>query len=381
MKIGLVCPYNMALGGAVQEIVKESYDELKRRGHDVVILTPAPSQGAPDLPGYRIRYVGKAYDLHAVGTVAQVSVAVTGSEIDRFFAEEQPDVLHVHEPWVPMINQQVLRRAPCPVIATFHAKLPESATASLIKTLGRVYTRPGVRRVNICVAVSEPAAEHISAVLGRPVPIIPNAVNLSAFRPPVKRVPLAPGKKTILYIGRLEARKGVMHLINAFKILHAKHPDTRLVIGGKGPDMDMLRAQATVDGTGAVEFLGYVEDSEKKRLMQHADLFVAPAVFGESFGIILVEALASGQVVVAGDNPGYRSVMKGYGEISLVDPRDSAVFTEKLETMLYDEKLRSAYRKWAYKDVRQYDYRVVTDTYEALYKQLVEGTVHGNETK
>lgn len=379
MKIGLVCPYNMALGGAVQEIVKESYDELKRRGHDVVILTPMPSQGLPDLPEYRIRYVGKAHDLHALGTVGQVSIVTSTQEIDRFFAEEQLDVLHVHEPWVPFMNRQVLKRAPCPVVATFHAKLPDSASAELIKTLGRVYTRPGVRRVNVCVAVSEPAAEHISAVLHRPVPIIPNAINLSAFMPPKKQVSLAPKKKTILYVGRLEERKGVAYLVRAFKDLHTAHPETRLVIGGKGPDMDMLRAQATVDGTDAVEFLGYVEDGEKKRLMQHADLFVAPAVFGESFGIILIEALASGQVVVAGDNPGYRSVMKGFGEVSLIDPRDTAAFTAKLDTMLYDQTLRGAYRKWAQEEVRQYDYRVVTDKYETLYTQLVQET--GDDSK
>ena len=380
MKIGLVCPYNMALGGAVQEIVKESYDELKRRGHDVVILTPMPSQGRPDLPGYRIRYVGKAYDLRAIGTVAQVSMVTDSREIDRFFAEERPDVLHVHEPWVPLMNQQVLKKAPCPVVATFHAKLPESAAANLIKTLGRVYTRPGIRRVNVCVAVSEPAAEHISAVLNRPVPIIPNAVNLAEVAPPSKHILLAAGKKTLLYVGRLETRKGAAYLISAFKELHKNHPETRLVIGGKGPDMDMLRAQATAEGTGAVEFLGYVEDTEKKRLMQHADLFVAPAIYGESFGIILIEALASGQVVVAGDNPGYRSVMKGFGKVSLVDPHDTAAFAAKLETMLYDEKLRGDFQKWAHSEVRQYDYRVVTDKYEAIFTQLFEETHHDNET-
>jgi phosphatidylinositol alpha-mannosyltransferase len=376
MKIGIVCPYNMALGGAVQEIVKESYDELERRGHEVVILTPLPSQGKPDLPGYHIRYVGKAYDLRAIGTVAQVSVVTNASEIDGFFADEQPDILHVHEPWVPLMNSQILRRAPCPVVATFHAKLPDNAVSDMIKTLGRVYTRPGIRRVNVCVAVSEPAAEHISEVLGRQVPIIPNAVNLSQFKPPKVREPLAEHKKTILYVGRLETRKGPAHLISAFKTLHEKHPETRLLIGGKGPDMDMLRAQATIDGTGAVEFLGYLEDREKKRLMQHADLFVAPAVFGESFGIILIEALASGQVLIAGDNPGYRSVMKEFGEVSLVDPCDTPAFASKLETMLYDEKLRDDYRAWALGYVKQFDYRIITDKYVALYEQLVKEAEH-----
>lgn len=376
MKIGIVCPYNMALGGAVQEIVKESYDELTRRGHDVVILTAMPSQGVPELAGYHIRYIGKARDLSALGTVAQVSVVMNSKEIDDFFAEERPDILHVHEPWVPFMNQQVLKRATCPVVATFHAKLPESIAADAIKTLGRVYTRPGVKDVSVCVAVSEPAAEHISVVLGRKVPVIPNAVNLSEFTEPKTHTPLVPGKKTILYVGRLETRKGPSYLISAFKHLHEKHPETRLLIGGKGPDLDMLRAQAMIDGTDAVEFLGYVEDAEKKRLMQQADLFVAPAVYGESFGIILIEALASGQVVVAGDNPGYRSVMQEFGEISLVDPKDTTAFTNKIETLLYDEGIRDKYQVWARKYVKQYDYRLVMDKYEALYRQLIESKHH-----
>ncbi len=370
MKIGLVCPYNMALGGAVQEIVKESYDELQKRGHEVVIISPTPVQGIPDLPQYRIIYLEKANDLKAMGTVAQVSYCTKPKQISDMLAREQFDVLHVHEPWVPLMNRQILRRAQCPVVATFHAKMPDSGVAMLITSVGQVYTKPVVKYIDEFVAVSEPAAEHISKVLGRAVTIIPNAINLSAFKRAENPQPIDTAKKTILYVGRLEGRKGVTFLLSAFKRLHDKHPDTQLYIGGKGPDMAMLEKQADDEGTGAVTFLGYLEDGYKKELLQRADLFVSPAINGESFGVILIEALASGQVVIAGDNPGYRSVMKGEGEQSLIDPRATDAFAEKLEKMLYDEPLRTHYRQWAAEYVKQFDYPIIVDQYELIYKEL-----------
>ncbi len=379
MKIGIVCPYNMALGGAVQEIAKESYDELTRRGHTVVIISPRPTQGEPALSGYDIRYVGKATDFRALGTTAQVSYCTKPREIDELFQREQFDVVHVHEPWVPLMNRQILKRVPCPVVATFHAKLPDGWVAKLITTIGRVYTSPPLKHIDAFVAVSEPAAEHVSLVLGKPVQIIPNAVNLAAFTPRAEIKPIETGKKTLLFVGRLEERKGVTHLLRAFKLLHDKHPDTQLLIGGNGPLRAELEEQAKNESIEAVQFLGFLEDANKKDLMQQADLFCAPAIYGESFGIILIEALASGQVVVAGDNPGYKSVMKGFGEVSLVDPRDTAAHAELLEKMLYDETLRTDYKQWASQYVEQFDYAVVTDQYETIYNALVAKGANDSE--
>lgn len=381
MKIGLVCPYNMALGGAVQEIVKESYDELTGRGHDVVIISPHPKQGDPQNLTQHIVYIGRAGDPKSpLGTVAQLSTAQR-KEIDEILAREKFDVLHMHEPWVPLSNRQILKRATCPVVATFHAKLPESWVANVIKTAGRIYTAPPLKNIDVCVAVSEAAAEHVSAVLGKPVQIIPNAVNLAAFTLPETWHPIDETKKTLLYVGRLEARKGVKYLLSAFKLFHEKHPDTQLIIGGNGPDRKALEQQAVDEGTGAVLFMGYLQDAHKKELLQRADLFCAPAIYGESFGVILIEALASGQVLVAGNNPGYVSVLKELGTTSLVDARDIKAHAALLEKMLYDEALRANYKKWAQQYVKQYDYSVVTDQYEEIYAQLVAKENHGHKHK
>lgn len=376
MKIGIVCPYNMALGGAVQEIAKEMSTELIGRGHTVVIICPRPSQGEPDLPGYDIRYIDKATDFTAMGTTAQISYCANTHVIDELLRVEKFDVVHMHEPWVPLMNRQILKRVTCPVVATFHAKLPESWAAKLITTVGQAYTAPPLKHITEFVAVSEPAAEHVSTVIGKPVQIIPNAVNLAVFTHAPTIEPIEPNKKTLLFVGRLEERKGVTHLLKAFKLLHDNHPDTQLLIGGSGPLRSALEIQAVAETTGAVKFLGYLEDGYKKELMQRADLFCAPAIYGESFGVILIEALASGQVVVAGNNPGYASVMKEFGEISLVDPRDTARHAELLEKLLYDEELRVHYKQWAQEYVKQFDYRVVTNQYEAIFTRLAATSAH-----
>ncbi len=371
MKIGIVCPYNMALGGAVQEISKEMYDELSARGHEVVILSPRPKQGEPNLPNYRVIYIDKANDLTLMGTTAQVSFCTDRSSLKQIFDTEKFDIIHMHEPWVPLMNSQILRQATCPVAATFHAKLPDGFVGGVIKTIGQLYTKPLLGHISEFVAVSEPAAEHINSVLGRAVRVVPNAINLKAYTAPKTFKPLNTDKKTLLFIGRLEKRKGVAHLLRAFKVLHSLHPDTKLLIGGKGPERVKLEQQVLDEDIKGVEFLGFLEDNYKKELLQRADLFVAPAIYGESFGVILIEALASGQVVVAGDNPGYRSVMKGFGEVSLVDPKDYARHAALLEKLLYDKALREQYRAWAKDYVKQYDYSVVTDQYEKIFTSLV----------
>lgn len=370
MKIGLICPYNLALGGAVQEIVKESARELRRLGHDAVIITPTPQQGERYDNGCRIIYLGKAVDSKALGTVAQVSVSVRPHEIEDMLEREQFDILHMHEPWVPLLNGQILARATCPVVATFHAKLPDSAAAKALTAFGRPYTVPPLKYLDAIVAVSEAAAEHVRLLTKQPVYIIPNAVMIEDFRP---KTPVKPNaKKTLLYVGRLEERKGVAHLIAAYKQLRETDKNVRLIIAGDGVQRAELEEMVQYEDINDVTFLGYISDAKKKQLMRSVDLFVAPAVFGESFGIVIIEALASGQVLVVGDNEGYRSVMRELGQISLVDPTDVAQFADRMHLLLHDEELRKVYTRWAARYIEQFDYKIVTAQYVTLYEQVLE---------
>jgi len=373
MKIGLICPYNVALGGGVQEQVKAMQTELARRGHDVTIVTPQPRVPYID-EGRKVLFLGTATDVKTpLNTTAQFSASVLTDEIDNMLEHEQFDILHFHEPWVPVLSRQILSRSRSVNIATFHAMLPDSRVAQTVGKVFTPYTKPLLRHIDAFAAVSEGAATYLLGLADVPVEIIPNGVNLEYFRKRASTEPVAKdAPKTILYIGRLENRKGVKYLLEAFARLQAQKPNVRLLIAGAGPDREKLEQEVQDLDCQNVEFLGYVDDATKVQLLHEADLFCAPSVFGESFGVVLLEAMASGLVTVAGDNPGYTSVMQGLGKLSLVNPKDSPQFAHRLELLLFDEDLRGLWQKWAKDYVRQFDYAKVVDRYEAIYEAALQ---------
>lgn len=368
MKIGLVCPYNMAKGGGVQEVVRAMQDGLQAKGHEVVIITPQPRDAYVE-EGRKVIFVGSAADFKTpLNTTTQFSASMLTDEIDSMLEHEKFDVLHFHEPWVPVLSRQILSRSDTVNVATFHAKLPETVVSRTMAKVITPYTKPLLRHIDSFTAVSEAAAEYLLTLADVPVEIIPNGINLKHFRKPADTPkPSKKAPKTILYVGRLEHRKGVNHLLDAFAELQTREPDVRLVIAGDGVDREKLELQADELGLNYVEFLGYVDEDTKRRLLHTADLFCSPALFGESFGVVLLEAMASGLVTVAGDNPGYESVMQGLGKLSLINPKDTSVFAHRLQLLLFDEDLRTLWQKWAKEYVRQFDYPKVVDKYEATY--------------
>lgn len=369
MRIGLVCPYNMWGGGGVQECVANIQQELTRRGHYVRIITPLPRGYKGPVPEY-ILTAGMSANMKAfISTQTQVSASIDTDAITQMLDSEKFDVLHFHEPWVPIVSRQILSRSTSANAATSHAKMPDGLTPKAIARLFNSYTKFLVKHIDAYSAVSEPAAEYIRSFIDDKINIIPNGINLEKYKPVQK----APSKqKTILYIGRLEKRKGVIHLLKAFKELAAKHPDVRLIIAGDGPLREKLEEWVADKKVPRVKFLGFISDDEKHALLSSADLFCSPALYGESFGIVLLEAMAMGLVTVAGNNPGYASVMQGEGKISIVDPERHHVFTERLEKLLYDEAARSAWRVWADGYVKQFDYKNIVDEYVKLYQQALK---------
>ncbi len=371
MKIGLVCPYNIAKGGGVQEIVKAMQTELVKRGHEAVIITPQPRESYID-DGRRVIFLGSAADFKTpLNTTAQFSASMLTDEIDNMLEHEKFDVLHFHEPWVPVLSRQILSRSNTVNVATFHAKLPETMVSRTMAKVITPYTKPLLRHIDAFTAVSEAAADYLLTLADVPVEIIPNGIDLKHFRKTTASTVPAKGPKTILYVGRLEGRKGVKYLLRAYAELEAREPDVRLVIAGDGVDREKLELQARELRLKNIEFLGYIDEATKKQLLHTADLFCAPAIYGESFGVVLLEAMASGLVTVAGDNPGYESVMKGLGKLSLVNPKDTPQFAHRLQLLLFDDDLRTLWKKWAKDYVRQFDYPKVVDRYEAVYESVV----------
>lgn len=175
-----------------------------------------------------------------------------------------------------------------------------------------------------------------------------------------------------MYVGRLEKRKGVIYLLKAYARVAKKRDDVELVIAGKGELMESLKSYVRQHNVPNVRFLGFVTEQEKLDLLHQATVFCSPALYGESFGIVLLEAMASGTVTVAGNNPGYSGVLNGAGQQSLVSPKQLDEFAHKLDTMLDDQDIRKAWVAWAKKDIQQYDYKKVVDQYEKVYKQALK---------
>lgn len=366
MKIGLVCPYNIAKGGGVQEIVKAMRSELIARGHDVKIITPQPKEiGDADTDG--IIFVGTATDWHGpLHTTSQISASVDTETIEQMLETEQFDILHFHEPWVPVLSRQILSRSKAINIATFHAKIPETIMSRTVVKVVTPYLKSVLKYLDALTAVSESAAEYVSGLTDEPITIIPNGIDLKQYHTTTQKK-VEDSTKRILYIGRLERRKGVKHLLKAYEILAKNVSDVSLVIAGDGPDREKLELMVDELELPNVDFLGYITDAQKKELLQECDLFCSPALFGESFGIVLLEAMASGLVTVAGNNSGYAGVMQELGAVSLVNPHDDEEFARRLQLLLTEEKLRQLWCAWAKQYVKQFSYQTVVSQYEDLY--------------
>jgi len=240
MKIGLVCPHNMARGGGVQEIVRDLRAGLTKLGHDVKIITPQPRdiEGC-DTEG--IIFLGNAADFRSpLHTTSQFSVSVDTDEIERMLETEQFDVLHFHEPWVPILSRQILARSKAVNIATFHAKVPETLMSRTVIKVVTPYTKSLLRYLHTLTAVSDAAAEYATSLTDESVTIIPNGIDLKRFQLAAKAGKKDPNVKTILYIGRLERRKGLKYLFQAYEQLVRNQQDVRLVIAGDGPDREKL---------------------------------------------------------------------------------------------------------------------------------------------
>ncbi|MEI6751090.1 MAG: glycosyltransferase family 4 protein [Candidatus Saccharibacteria bacterium] len=368
MKIGLVCPYNIFKSGGVQECVLAIFHELNNRGYDAYIISPAPKI-IPESYDQKILLIGRSTDLKSpFHTTSQISVSVNTESLTRELHKHNFDIIHFHEPWVPILSRQILSRSKAKNIATFHAKLPDTVMSKTIEAIITPYTKSVLKYLDTLTAVSDAGAVYIRSLTEKNVRIIPNGIDLNLYKSSVK----SSSGPNILYIGRLEKRKGIKYLLQAYSLVLNQNPETKLLIAGDGPDREKLESLAKKLELDKVKFLGYVADDKKMELLANATVFCSPALFGESFGIVLLEAMACGIPIVAGDNPGYSSVMKGKGSLSLVNPKDSEEFARKLNIMLYDEDIRTLWKAWALEYVKQFSYKNIIDQYEDLYKQTVK---------
>src|SRR5579884_477865 len=300
MKIGLVCPYSINKHGGVLEVVLALKAGLTNRGHQVKIITPKPRNHI-EKRNSDVIFFGTSTDFRTLSfsdTTAQVSSTADTERIDQILQTEKFDILNFHEPWMPLLSRQLLQRSNAVNIGTFHSKVTEARVSRAVLRVVYPYLTSVLRYIDELTAVSESAADYVSNMTDQPITIIPNGIDTKKY----KWVPPRPlgEPPTILYIGRLERRKGAKFLLQAFQLLQQDNPDVKLLIAGDGPDREKLELLAEDLQLRNVSFLGFISEELKVRLLAEADLFCSPALFGESFGIVLLEAMSTGTVTVAG---------------------------------------------------------------------------------
>jgi phosphatidylinositol alpha-mannosyltransferase len=378
MKIGLVCPYNMfERAGGVGDVVIHLRRGLVKKGHDVKIITPRPTsfEGTPP-DGYIL--LGTSAKFNAgLATDGTWTFNIGSDDIKDVLETEKFDVINFHEPWAPILARQMLQLSDTVHVGTFHANLIDSTAAKSLVNLFMPYGRGIGEKLDLVTAVSPaPAQVLIDKDAGhrlvKNIRYIPNGIDIKTFQTRPSLAVKNPQMKTILFIGRLEGRKGVKYLLRAYAELAARRHNVQLMIAGSGPDEQKLRDFVSELEIPRVTFLGFISDKDKIHYLHRADLFCSPATRGESFGIVLLEAMAAGCPIVAGDNVGYQSVMKDTGAISLVNPKDTVDFARRLEILLFNEDLRKVWMKWAAEYIKQFEYKRVVDQYEAAYKEAVK---------
>lgn len=385
MKIALVCPYNMLdRPGGVPQVVMHLYEGLKKKGHSVKVITQRPSGFNGAVPeDYILFGVTRTIKVSGFGTEGSWGMPADGEEIAQILNKERFDVINFHEPWLPMLAWQMLKHSNAAHVGTFHANLVDTAAGkSWTSGIFTPYGRPLLRQMDLFTATGPAAAgmlisranmrSHLEKELIQNIKYIPCGVELSVYKPVKKRQPLnGPNTKTIVYVGRLEKRKGVDWLLQAFAELVNEMPDVHLVVAGSGINVNGLKQFVEDEDVKNVTFPGYVSDEEKYRLLSNADLACFPSTFGEGFGIVLLEAMAVGTPLVAGNNLGYVNVMTGRGRIGLVDPQSTKDFANRLAAFLTDGQLRKAFIGWELDEVKKYDYPKIVDQYEAAYKEAI----------
>ncbi|MFC1780454.1 glycosyltransferase family 4 protein [Patescibacteria group bacterium] len=382
MKIAQVCPYNIFRGGGVYSHIQYLSDELRRREHEVKIITP--SVKGEDTDKEDIIFIGKCEDVFFNNTQGDISFA-RGDEKDKLkkvLQEEKFDILHFHEPASPVLPLQILQESNSINVATFHASFPGNIVGKSIETLAATIFSSITNVLDGVIAVSEVPKKYFKEYYKGKIHVVPNGIDLDVYKPsnePFEKY--MDGKVNILFLGRLDKRKGVMYLLKAFRKLNKKIENLRLIIAGKGEQLNKVKDYVRKHKLKNVEILGFIKEKDKPGIYASCDIFCAPALYGESLGIVLLEAMASGKPVVAFANPGYKTVLKGTGSLFLVKPKDVKGLTKKLEILCNDKKLRKFVGEWGISEVKSYSWIRVCDDVLKVYEEAILKRENANKEK
>lgn len=363
MRIGMVCPYSFDVHGGVQAHVLQLAEVLRAGGHHVSVL--APSSPHVTLPDYVVSG-GKAVPIPYNGSVARLRFGpATHRKVKKWLLDGDFDVLHLHEPNAPSLSMLALMIAEGPIVATFHTSTTKSLTLSVFQGILRPWHEKIVGRI----AVSDLARRWQMEALGSDAVEIPNGVPVPEFATAPMLDGYPRGGRSVLFLGRFdEPRKGMGVLLGALPRLIKAFPDIEVMVVGRG-DEQALAEQAGKHAQH-LRFLGAADDAVKASALRSADVYCAPNTGGESFGIVLVEAMAAGTAVVASDLDAFRRVLDNGSAGRLVPVDDSDALADSLIELLGDDETRRRYVATATEAVQRYDWSVVAGEILRVYETV-----------
>jgi phosphatidylinositol alpha-mannosyltransferase len=371
MKIALVSPYDFAHPGGVVNHISCLEQQFTRMGHEVKIIAPA-SKAVYTL-GDRFIRIGTPRPIPVSGSIARVTVSVRlEAQINEVMKREKFDICHLHEPLMPTLCTTTLRLKHAPMVGTFHAS-GGKPWYTMFSPLAKWYLDRWFSKLDGWIAVSQPALEYISANFPADYVVIPNGVDTKHFHHDVTPIDqFSDGRLNILFVGRLEKRKGFDYLLKAYRQVKRNFPKCRLIVVGPGVRLrNKYQKRINNNGLSDVIFTGYAAYSELPRYYKTADIVCFPATGWESFGIVLLEAMAVGKPLIASDIMGYASVMTNNVEGFLIPPKDEDELANALIKLITDKSLREEMGARGRPKALQYDWETVARKVYDYYEQTL----------
>jgi phosphatidylinositol alpha-mannosyltransferase len=358
LRIGMVCPYSLTIPGGVQAQVLGLARSLRAKGHEVRVL--GPCDGPP--PDSFVTPLGNSLPTAANGSVAPLAPDVSASlRTARALNDEAFDVIHVHEPFAPGPSLTAVMLKLAPIVATFHSAGYTSSYRMWGKTMKII-----APRIDIRTAVSKDALELVQQYLGGDYEVLFNGIEVTRYRPSTNTDTEQKRENSIFFIGRHEPRKGLAVLLEAMKKLPA---DVVLWVGSDGPETESLQEQ--YKGDSRIKWLGRISDEEKIERLHHAGVFCAPSLHGESFGVVLLEAMAAHVPVVASSLDGYKNVATHDVNALLIEPGDVDALASALARVLVDSRLRQRLVDAGSSHAMSYSMDSLADRYVEIYERLL----------
>ena len=370
MKIGLVSPYDFSSPGGVNDHVRHLARQLVESGHDPRIFAPSSRAGV-DVEDARFYRIGTPIAIPANDSVARITLSFhLANRVRAIIDEERFDVLHFHEPLLPALPMTMLRLSTTANVGTFHA----FARSNLGYYYGRPLLGPYLQHLHQAIAVSEPARIFVTRYFPEVHPkVIPNRIDTNAYRrglTPIRH--LRDDMVNVLFVGRMEKRKGLGDLLRAYRFMQSRVPRTRLIIVGDGPLRGKVESYVSRHRLPNVVMAGFVPDSVKPRYYSSADIFCAPATGAESFGVVLLEALASGLPVIATEVPGYMSVLESGRDSLTVQPKNWRELGASLVVLARDGELRRRLGDYALQKAQRYSWEAVASEVLDVYDEAIK---------